>query len=211
MNKKYIIISLLIVFTAVCIAQIQQVSTVDKYQQVTQPGQLYTAQNGWVVIGATASAGDEPNDLAVGERTYATVSAATEGGDDKIIIYGDDANERLEMSSWNGARFRCIGITNDQTVTYQIYLGTLEVGGTDCILAYAGQLAFTIGTQASTTSTYELADTLTATDGECSSWTSYNPGNNRVATGKIDLESENLIIAIPTTVSCDCKLIAKGY
>jgi len=211
MNRKIVVISLVIIFTAVCIAQIQQVKQVDIYEQNTQPGQLYTAQDAWVVINASASAGDEPNDLATDERTYATVSAATEGGDSKISIYGDDASERLIISSWNGVRFRCIGITNNQSVTYQIYFGSLEVGGTDCELSYAGQLAFTVGQQASTTSTYEIADTLTATAGQYGSWDSESPASDRCAETGIDMKGDNLIVAVPTTLGCNAKLLAKGY
>ncbi|GAI45115.1 unnamed protein product, partial [marine sediment metagenome] len=48
---------------------------------------LATAQNKWIVVDRTTTAGEEPNDLAVTERTYAAVKAATEGGDDEISIY----------------------------------------------------------------------------------------------------------------------------
>lgn len=206
-----IIILILLAFVTV-VWGIDGIYHYNTYSEMVEPGQLHTAKNTWVVIDATTSSGDEPNDLAVDERTYATVSAAAEGGDDEISIYGDSAAERIVMSSWNAVRFRCIGITDNGTATYQIYLGTLGIGGTDCELVKAGQLAFVVGTQVSTTSTYELADAVTVT-AYCwsKSWGYSNPGSELVAEAKIDLMGADIIVAVPTTASADCKLIAKGY
>lgn len=177
-----------------------------------QPGQIHTTQSNWVQIDSTSSTGDEPNDLAVGERTYATVAAAAEGGDDEISIYGDAATEIDEIDGWNAVRFRCIGITNNQSVTYQIYVGAMEPGDTDCNLAKVGQLAFTVGQQVSSTSTYELADAVTITTADWpKSWSSANPGSDQVAEASIDLMGANLIVAVPTVAGCDCQLLAKGY
>lgn len=185
----------------------------DSQGQMVEPGQLHTAQDGWVTLATTASAGDEPTDLAADERTYSTVDAAITaavGGDEKIVIYGDSGSEIRELTSWNHARFRCIGITNNATVTYQVYLGTLD-GGTNCNLAYAGQLAFTLGQQASTVTGYELADTLTATASDNEKpWIRSSPGSDRVATGRIDIGGADLIVIVPTTVSCDARLLGKG-
>jgi len=169
-----------------------------------------TPQAKWQVVDTTTSADAEATDLAVTERTYATVvaaiAAATAGvGDGEISIY------RIP-DGFNAARFRCIGITGDGTATYQIYFGTLAVRGTDCELAKAGQLAFVIGTQASITSGYELADAVTVTS-YCwpVSWGSASPSGNLVAEASIDLLGADILIAVPTTASANCKLLIKGF
>ena len=133
---------------------------------------LLTSQIGWNILDETSSAGTEPTDLAVTERTYAAVVAAVAaaaGGDDEISI-------AHLPPSWNEIRLRAVGITDDGTTTYQVYLGTLA-GADDCELALAGQMAFTIGTQSSIysqvaytsggTRTIAQGDTLTGnTSGE---------------------------------------------
>jgi len=193
MKKKIMIIALLMIFATPCMAAKKAITKV------------ITAQDVWIVVDSTTSSGDEPNDLAVGERTYATVKEAAEGGDAEISI------QRID-ETWNAGRFRCIGDTNDSSVTYQIYLGTLGPDGTDCELAKAGQLAFTIGTQASTVSTYEMAHTVTVTS-YCwaKAWSSASPGSNLVAEAAIDLMGADILVAVPTTAGCDCKLLFKGF
>lgn len=210
--KRYVLI-LTVLFVGVALAQLQPVIPFDTMAQRVEPGQLHTATEAWVILDTTASAGDEPNDLGVTERTYATVVAAAEGGDAKITIYGDDASERLIMSDWNGVRLRASGITDDGTVTYQIYLGTLPVGATDCELVNAGQLAFTIGTQAAVTATYEMADTLTITNDTTwtADWGSNSPTGELVAEAMVDLMGANIIVAVPTVASADSRLHARGF
>lgn len=108
---------------------------------------LHTMQNGWVVVDETTSTGDEPSALAAGERTKLLVDAAiaaASSGDGEISTFVIPAN-------WNGVRFRSVGITDNDTQTYQIYLGTKGslASNADCELAYVGQLVFTTGTQVS--------------------------------------------------------------
>lgn len=253
---------------------------------------LLTSQIGWNILDETSSAGDEPTDLAVTERTYATVVAAiaaASSGDDKISIAHLPA-------SWNGIRFRVIGVAENGTATYQIYLGS-RAGGADTELAYAGQLAFTIGTQSSiysivaftsggtrtivqsdtvtgntsaetatvlsveltsgtfaagdaagnltvtsqsgtfqsetlnitdvTTgivftnnatigsdmSRFEMADTLATitTSDWTSTWTSTSPTGDRIAEAKLDLNGADTLIMVPTTITTNSKLLAKGF
>jgi hypothetical protein len=209
-----LIIVVLLLMTTAAFA-IQEIFHKSKTNQLVEPGQLHTGKNTWVVLDATTSSGTEPSDLAVGERTYTTIVAAiaaASSGDEEISIYGDSLAELQILESWNNARFRCIGVTNNQTVTYQIYLGTLGVGGTDCEVVKAGQLAFTIGQQVSSTSTYKLADTLTVTASDwAKSWTSSSPGGDKVAEAAIDMMGADIIVAVASTAGCDCKLLAKGY
>lgn len=167
-----------------------------------------TAQVSWKVVETVTSAGTEPTDLAVTERTYTTILAAIAAAAD-----GDDEIEIFSVpDGWNIMRFRCIGITENGTVTHQIYLGTLASRGTNCEMVKAGQLAWVIGTQASTTSTYEMADAVTVTP-YCwpKPWVSSNPGSNLVAEAAIDLMGADIVIVVTTAASCNAKLLGKGY
>ena len=216
MNKRTVmlIFVLLIAVVAYC-ADLSQVIPIDKDGTRADPGQLHTPRNTWVVIDTTSSTGDEPLDLTVTGRTYTTVKAAI-----VAALNGDDEISILDIPrDWNAVRLRAIGITDDGTATYQIYLGTLGDGNRDvdstsanCELAYLGQFAFVIGTQASTTSTYEMADTLTITPSDWSEIpAAKSPTGNRVAEGIVDLLGADLLIAVPTTATADCKLLGKGY
>jgi len=115
---------------------------------------LETTQAVWQIADTTTSAGDEPTALSETERTKklvdAAIAAAT-SGDGEISLF-------QIPPKWNAIRFRGIGITDGETVTHQIYLGTLGTGA-DCELSYAGQLAWTLGTQQT------IYDQITFTDG----------------------------------------------
>lgn len=180
----------------------------NKQGKIVDPGELNTKQNLWVAVNTVVSAGDEPNDLAVGERTFLTVTAAAEGGDEKIETYS-------VPSTWNGVRFRCIGITDNGTATFQVYGGTRDtrISGSDCELAKLGELAFVVGTQVSATSTYELADAVTvgAATSWIPDWGSVSPGSELVAEATIDLLGIDVLVLVPTVASANCKLMAKGY
>ena len=187
----------------------------DKAGTRVDPGSVHTARPEWVEVASTLSAGDEPTDLGVAERTYQTAKTAQiadVGGDGKIAFY-DVPRES------NAIRLRAMGITGDGTYTIQVYFGTLGDGNrdtddtlADCELAYAGQLAFVIGTQASVTATYKMADTVVATGPDwAKSWIVSNPGQNRVAEAFIDLMGADLVVIVPTEISANAKLIARGF
>lgn len=140
MKKSIVILLLVLVFVSAALR------TETQRQEVTG-NVLHTMQDGWVVIDETTSTGTEPSALAVGERTKLLVEAAitaAASGDDEISTY-------VIPASWNGIRFRSVGITNNDTQTYQIYLGarTSLESTADCELSYVGQLVFTTGTQVS--------------------------------------------------------------
>lgn len=293
--KKLIFIVCLVIGITVVVYASTIVVPFDTENTRVDPGQVHTKRNTWVIIDSTTSAGDEPNDLAVTERTYQLAKNASEGGDAEISFYD-------VPRSWNGVRFRVIGITDGGTATYQIYLGTLGDGnldsgstGIDCDLAYAGQLAFVVGTQTSIYSQvaytsggtavpvagdtltgatsdetaifisdsissgayvdgdaagtytvrtqsgafqsenlnligsdgvtrtnvatigadmvrFEMADAVTVTASDWTkAWSDKSPGGERVAEASIDLMGADLIVAVPTTASADCKLIVKGF
>lgn len=138
--KKTVILLLTILFFAAALRTTSQT-------KVVTSNVLHTMQDGWIVVDETTSTGTEPSALAVGERTKLLVDAAiaaAANGDDEISTFAIP-------SSWNGIRFRSVGITDNDTQTYQIYLGTrssLE-SNADCELAYVGQLVWTTGTQVS--------------------------------------------------------------
>lgn len=202
-----IFLTLLAGGSALAIDKVYSVSTKGK---IVDPGTLTSKQNVWVAVNTVVSAGDEPTDLAEDERTYAAVLAAITaavGGDEKIAVY--DMPEH-----WNHVQFECIGITEDATATFLIYAGTRGgLSGTDCNLGLVGQLAFVIGTQGSTTATYEMADavTKTASDGWIEAWGVVSPGSDRVARGAVNVMDADVLVTVPTVASANCKLLAKGY
>ena len=190
----------------------------DKAGDRVDPGSVHTSRPVWVVLDDTSSAGDEPTDLAVTERTYRTVKAAQIAG-----VTGDGEISIFDIPrSWNGIRLRAEGITADGTYTAQIYAGTLGDGNRDadyttdstfdCELAYVGQFAWVIGTQASITTGYEMADAVTVTE---SDWVAEvfkkNPSGNRVAEASFDLMGADVIVIVPTVASADSKLLARGF
>lgn len=214
--KKFIVLITLAVIAGVCIAQLQPVVPYNKDSARVDPGQLHTPRNRWVVLDTTSATSTEPSDLADTVRTYQTVVtaiAADSSGDGKISIYD-------VPRSWNKARFRCRGTTEEQNVIHYLYFGTLGSGNrhtdttsVDCELTYAGKLDWTTGDQTSIDTTYdEMADTLTVTAGDWSkAWVSQSPTGDRVAEAAIDLIGADLIVIVTQTAGCDCQLIAKGF
>lgn len=215
MKKNLFIFGALLVIVGVCFAANTLVAPVDLVGDRVDPGAVQTARPIWVAIDTTSSAGTEPTDLAVTERTYQTVKtaqAADVGGDGEIAIFDIPRG-------WNAIRLRAQGITDDGTYTVQIYLGTLGDGNrdadsttADCELAYAGQLAWVVGTQGAVTATYEMADAVTVTSSDwVKAWTSTTPSGNRVAEASIDLMGCDVIVIVPTVASADSKLLARGF
>lgn len=218
--KKIYYVFAVVLFVAVAWA-LQDIAPIDREGKRVDPGQLHTPTIRWTTIDTTSSTSAEPADIdfstraSGGDVTYQqvkTLIAAAGSGDDKISVFDIPR-------SWNGIRLRATGIANGGTATYQIYAGTLGDGNrdvdsttADCELAYVGQFAFIIGQQLSATASYNMADTLVVTS---SDWTKTvtvtNPGGDRVAEGRFDLMGADIIIAVPSTVSDDCKLLAKGF
>ncbi len=198
---------------------------IDKAGERVDPGSLHTARKQWEIAGSVVVAGDNPADLTVSTRTYKTAKAAqiaALSGNEKIVIF--DIPREV-----NGLRFRCRGVTEGAAVTWQIYVGTLgdgfrDVDSTDqdCDLAYLGQLAYVIGAQVAIDALL-IADTLTITESDWGKRWGYsiNDGStrppstitntNRISEGWIDLMGADLIVAVPTVIGIDAKLVLKGY
>jgi hypothetical protein len=143
---------------------------------------LHSIQSAWEIADEETSAGTEATALGATERTKLLVDAAiaaAASGDDEISTY-------ILPSKWNAVRLRCIGITNNDTVTHQIYFGSLG-GKADCELTYAGQLAWTIGQQQS------IYDQITFTSGG-----TYEPVKGDTVTGNT---SGKTAVVVSTTLS----------
>lgn len=197
--KKYII-------TVIALLLISTIS----YADVSE-----TSVSTWTVLDTTTSDGNEPNDLAADERTYSAVesaisTAASGDGDDEISIVRINRTGATK-SKTNVIRFRCIGITDNANVVHDIYSGTLG-NKSNCNLTYLGQLDWTIGQQASTTDTYEMADQVSVTQGDTTvDWNSESAADDRVAEAVIDLQGSDILVIVPSTSACDSKLLGKGY
>lgn len=216
MKKKLFILTSLLIIVGICLAaDLSRVTQVDRDGNKVDPGAVHTVRTTWVAIDDTSSTGDEPTDLAVTERTYQTVKTAIgvgASGDDEISVFDIPRG-------WNAIRLRAQGITDNGTYTVQIYLGTLGDGNrdvdsttADCELAYAGQLAWVVGTQGAVTATYEMADTVVVTPSDWTKdWTSSSPASERVAEVFIDLMGADVVVIVPTVASADSKLLARGF
>ncbi len=212
--KKKSITLLLIVFLILIAGAVR---TAQQYKLVTH-------REIWRVGETCTSADAEATALGVDERTFQTVLAI-------IVAAGDrtTANGEIEWfivpDGWNSVRFTAIGITDNGTYTVDIFSGTLGGGIKfddsltkanakldDCNLTHIGTLAWVIGTQVSTTSSYELADAVTVTTKDATtSWTSASNAADDTAEAAIDLQGADVLIFVPTTCSADSKLLITGY
>lgn len=173
---------------------------------------LDTSISSWSSINSVLSADGNATDLAVSQRTHVTAQAAITAAvnnQDQISVIRIAGNP---TSSANAIRFRCIGVTADTVCTYNVYSGTLQ-SNPDCELSLLGTLSFTIGTQVSTTTGYELADQLAVTEGDTSASfiNTTSAADERVAETFIDLQGSDILVIVPTAVGSDCKLLGKLY
>lgn len=208
MNRKILLIGLI----AICLLLPAWAARHAYYPSAPAEGlgsgyALMSSQIVWQVLDTTTSAGTTPTALGVAERTYKTVvaaQAADSSGDGEISY-------TKIPPTWNGIRIRCIGITENADIAYDVHAGTLG-NKDDCELALLGTLTYIIGTQASITAGYEMADTLTVTAGD---WTatagSSTPTGDGLADYAINLLGADFIVVVPVTIDVDCKLLIKGY
>ena len=177
---------------------------------------LITAKKPWAVAGVNAT-GVAVTALGTGERTFKTIQAAIVAG-----AGNDEAIDLYDIPSWaNGAKFTAIGITNEGDYDVEIRIGTLGVnvataistGTDDCNTEWLGTLEFIIGVQASTESTYEMAQSVVVVDGETAA-TWFSDGTvdgDRTCVAQIDLEGADILILSATTVDADSKLLVKFF
>ncbi len=177
----------------------------------TIAAQLVTDQGGWQVLGSFASSGGAANDLGVTQRTLSTARAAINVGannQDQIVIVGP-----LNAGA-NAIRLRNIGLAAAGDHVYQIYTAS-KGANDDASFVKRGTLTFKTGSQASTFAGYEYADLLTVTNtsSSSSSWTVANPGDGTelVAEAFIDIQGDDTLIIVPTTLDDNSKLLGKYY
>ncbi len=178
--------------------------------------ELTTPNFTWNTTASFLSAGTEATALGVGERTFKTVTAAIAAassgdGDEEIVIYNIPYGT-------NALRFRAIGLTNDGTVQIDIHTGTFDGDTDDCELALRGTLTFTIGTQASTTASYEMARAVVLTASSdvssTSSWTIATAGAaESVAEAMLDLQGDDILVLVPIegSLTANAKILTKPY
>jgi len=168
----------------------------------------------WDTTASFLSAGTEATALADTERTYKTVAAAIAvgaSGDDEIVIYPIPYGA-------NAMRFRAIGLTNDGTVKVDVRTGTYDSRPKDCELVLRGTLTFTMGTQASITSGYEMARAVALTAlsdvASTSDWTIATAGGvESVAEAMLDLQGDDILVLVPIegSLTADAKILTKPY
>lgn len=176
----------------------------------TVAAQLITEQAEWFTLGSFLSSGGASNDLGVTQRTQSGVQSAigaASNNQDQIVIYGP-----LPIAA-NAIRIRNIGLGAAGDHVYNIYTGASGDHNFDYVLR--GTLTFKTGSQASAILTYEFADLLTVTNTSASStsWTVANPGDGSelVAEAFIDLQGDDMIVIVPTTLDDNSKLLGKIY
>ena len=175
----------------------------------TEGTEQATPYGRWKTTANLPSAGTEPLDLDVDERTYLTIAAAiiadSPSGDGKIILgkipYGVDA-----------LRFRLSGITEGGSIIVQVYTGARD-GYPDCEMVKRGTLTFTIGQQGSIEATFEMADTVVVsnTGATTKAWVVASPGDNTCCEVFIDMQGDDTYAIVGTTVACNAKLFMKDF
>ncbi len=178
--------------------------------------ELTTPNFTWDTTASFLSAGTEATALAVGERTFKTVTAAIKAaapasGDEEIVIYNIPYGT-------NVMRFRAIGLTNDGTVQVDVHTGTYDGDTEDCELALRGTLTFTMGTQASVTASYEMARAVVLTGASdassTSAWAIATAGEaESIAEAMLDLQGDDILVLVPIEggLTANAKILTKPY
>ena len=178
--------------------------------------ELTTPNFTWNTTASFLAAGTEGAALTVSQRTYKTVAAliaaAVSGAENsEIVIYPIPYGT-------NAMRFRAIGLTNDGTVKVDIHTGTFDGSTEDCELALRGTLTFTMGTQASTTASYEMARAVALTASSdvssTSSWTIATAGAvESIAEAMLDLQGDDILVLVPIegSLTANAKILTKPY
>lgn len=151
------------------------------------------------------------NDLAVTERTKTLVAAlivAAANNDDQMVLY------TIPFGS-NGVRFRVIGITDNDDLVVNVYSGAETGPGGNASLVKRGTLTCVVGTQVSETASYEFADQIAVTNDSASTseWSVASPGTGieTCAEAVIDLQGDNILCFVPTTVDSAMTILIKYY
>lgn len=167
---------------------------------------LSTVMSPWVALNKAASSGASLSALGVAERTYSAVQDLASTRRASIFRVGD-----VRTTGGNGIRIRCLGAADTNNMVYEVYIGTLAQKS-DCDLTYLGSLDFTTGTQVSSTTGYNLCSQVTVTEGDTTAdWDFESADDDRVAEATIDLQGEDVLVIVPTTLGGDAILQGKLY
>lgn len=182
-------------------------------QRAMVGSELATPNFPWVAAATWLSAGDEATALSTIERTYKLINtaiAADASGDGKITIY------TLPYGT-NAVRIRAIGLVPNESVVLDILSGTYDGSTDDCEMVLRGTLTFVIGLQKSTATDYEIADTVSVTAASdaasTSDWTIANPasGSETAAEALLDIQGDDRLVLVPTSLSSNAKILIKPY
>ncbi len=169
--------------------------------------ELATVHETWRVAGSFDTAAT--NDLSVTERTRTLVQAlitADSNEDGNMVLY-------TVPFGANAIRVRVIGTTNDGDFVFNVYSGAMTSGNGNASLVKRGTLTCVVGTQLSETATYEFADQIVVTNTTASStsWTVVSPAGNTCAEAMIDIQGDDILCFVPTTVDNAMKILVKYY
>ncbi len=182
-------------------------------QRAMVGSELATPNFPWATAVTWLSAGDEATALDVTERTFkliTTAIAADSSGDGKITIY------TLPYGT-NAVRIRAIGLVPNESVVVDVLSGTYDGSIEDCEMVLRGTLTFVIGLQKTTATDYEIADTVSLTAASdaasTSDWTIANPatGSETAAEALLDMQGDDRLVLVPTTLSSNAKILIKPY
>jgi hypothetical protein len=201
----------LIILLILCLCGIAWAATAvvpeNLWSQRVNPGQLHTAQLGWVVFGSDDS-DDNPTTLVatttpgVTARTAATFAVS----DTNNITHRIDPR-------WNRALLRVESTTDGDDTVFDLF-GADGEGGTVSDFNRWATVTWVTGTQTGATSGSEWADTASITNdsGARTLVVAYSPGGNYIAEVEIkDFRGAHTLGISPTTVDNDARVMIKGY
>ena len=181
-----------------------------------QGSELCTPNFPFAVAATWTSADAEATALAVGERTYKTIVAAIAAAANASTADGEIEIYTLPYGT-NAVRIRAIGITDNGSIVFDVLSGTYDGSIEDCEMSLRGTLTFTVGTQASAHgATYEVARAvaLTASSDVASTadWAIASSGAvESIAEALLDMQGDDLLVLVPTTLTADSKVLIKPY
>ncbi len=198
--RKAKIIAIGLVLTVAAVVWAQTVTPRNLSGQLVDPGSLHTFKPsgihnwlpaGWQRLSAFTAATTTPD---VSHRTYTT--------------FDDDAQNRVLVcdSRWNKVVVRALGTTNNATITVDVFL---MVGGTSDHFTRIGTLAFVVGQQPSSVTTYEFADAVSVTNetGSFRSWRAISPGGDYIGMGEVDLCPGDILGFCPTGITAGTAIL----
>ncbi len=204
-TQKIVAILVIVMFCVLAWPPVEK--AVGYYYTSIVANELATVHETWRVAGSFDTAAT--NDLAVTERTRTLVQAlitADSNEDGNMVLY------EVPFGA-NAIRVRVIGTTADGDFVFELYSGAKTEGNGNASLVKRGTLTCVVGTQLSETATYEFADQIVVTNTTASStsWSVVSPADNTCAEAVIDIQGDDILCFVPTTVDNAMKILIKYY